>query len=129
VPGGEAFSAFQRNELNKVITEAERLSGHHFAVHVGPSDGDPRAHAEVLHAELDDPSNSILIHVDPRQRALEIVTGKTVRANLSNRQAAFAAINMQSAFATGDLERGIRAGVQQLAQLSKPERSLHTDTP
>jgi uncharacterized membrane protein YgcG len=67
--------------------------------------------------------------VDPRQRALEIVTGKTVRANLSNRQAAFAAINMQSAFATGDLERGIRAGVQQLAQLSKPERSLHTDTP
>jgi uncharacterized membrane protein YgcG len=129
VPGGDAFTAFQRNELTKVIAEAERLSGHHFAVHVGSSDGEPRECAEALHAGLDNPANSILIHVDPTQRAIEIVTGTTVRAVLSNRQAAFAAINMQTAFATGDLERGIRAGVQQLAELSRPERSLHTDTP
>lgn len=129
MPGGEAFSAFQRNELNKVIDDAERLSGHRFAVHVGASTSDPRSCALELHAELADPPNSILIHVDPQLRALEIVTGAAVRPHLSNRQAAFAAINMQSAFATGDLERGIRAGIQQLAHLSKPVPSLHTDTP
>jgi uncharacterized membrane protein YgcG len=129
VPAGEAFTSFQRHELAKVIADAERLSGRHFAVHVGPSDGDPRGKAELLHAGLADPSDSILIHVDPSERALEIVTGAKVQGTLTNRQAAFAAINMQSAFATGDLERGLRAGIQQLAGLAREERSLHTDTP
>jgi uncharacterized membrane protein YgcG len=129
VPAGDAFTAFQRHELEKVIAGAERLSGRRFAVHVGPSDGDSRAKAEALHARLPDPTNSILVHVDPAERALEIVTGAAVRMTLTNRQAAFAAINMQSAFATGDLERGIRAGVQQLAEFARREKSLHTDTP
>lgn len=129
MPAGDAFTAFQRHELDKVIAEAERLSGRGFAVHVGPSEGDPRTKAEALHARMQDPANSILVHVDPSERALEIVTGPEVRMTLTNRQAAFAAINMQSAFATGDLERGIRAGVQQLAEFARQEKSLHTDTP
>jgi uncharacterized membrane protein YgcG len=128
VPAGNAFTSFQRHELDKVIADAERLSGRHFAVHVGRSDGDPRQRSEALHAGLLDPSNSILIHVDPAERALEIVTGALVQSTLTNRQAAFAAINMQSAFATGDLERGLRAGIQQLARQSRAEHSLHTDT-
>ena len=36
---------------------------------------------------------------------------------------------MQTAFAGGDLARGLIAGVQQMAQLSRVPRSLHTDTP
>jgi hypothetical protein len=36
---------------------------------------------------------------------------------------------MQTAFATGDLERGLRAGIQQLAEHATPMHSLHTDTP
>jgi uncharacterized membrane protein YgcG len=127
VPAGDAFTSFQRHELAKVISDAEQLSGRHFAVHVGSSGGDPRQKAESLHATLLDPSNSILIHVDPAERALEIVTGAQVKTTVTNRQAAFAAINMQSAFATGDLERGLRAGIQQLARQARAEPSLHTD--
>jgi uncharacterized membrane protein YgcG len=36
---------------------------------------------------------------------------------------------MQSAFAVGDLSRGLLAGIQQLAELARPPASLHIDTP
>jgi uncharacterized membrane protein YgcG len=129
VPAGDAFTAYQRHEINKAITDAKRISGRTFSVHVGPSDGDPRAYAEKLHSMLTSPATSVLIHVDPAGRALEIVTGSHVRRSLTNHQAALAAINMQTAFATGDLTRGLLAGLQQLAPLAKPVASLHTDTP
>lgn len=105
------------------------MSGREFSVHVGPSGDDSRRTAQDLHGRLARPGNSILIHVDPTAHTLEIVTGASVRRTLSNRQAALAAITMQSAFATGDLARGLRAGLQQLAQLATPVASLHTDTP
>jgi uncharacterized membrane protein YgcG len=129
VPGGDAFTAFQRQELDKVVAEAERLSGRRFSVYVGPSGEDPRDTAERMHARLADPARSVLVLVDPAVRALEIVTGAEVRETLSNRTAALAALSMQTAFATGDLERGLRAGIQQLAEHATPMHSLHTDTP
>lgn len=129
MPTGDAFTAVQRQEISKAIADAERVSGRTFSVHVGPSDAQPREYAERLHAELVDPSTSVLIHVDPARRVLEIVTGSHVRRSLSNGQAALAAINMQTAFATGDLTRGLMAGLQQLAPLAKPTAALHTDTP
>jgi uncharacterized membrane protein YgcG len=82
-----------------------------------------------MHAGLTDPANSILIHIDPQVRALEIVTGSAVRQQLTNRQTALAALAMQTAFAAGDLTRGILSGLQQLAELSAAPVSLHTDTP
>lgn len=111
------------------MADAERMSGRTFSVHVGRSEGPSREYAESLHASLDDPANSILIHVDPAGRTLEIVTGSHVRRSVTNGQAALAAINMQTAFATGDLTRGLLAGLQQLGGLAKPVESLHTDTP
>lgn len=129
VSAGEAFTPFQRDEIAKAVRDAEKLSGWTFSVHVGPSDGDPRQRAERLHAALADPANSILIHVDPQVRSLEIVTGSAVRTQLGNRQAALAAIAMQSAFAVGDLTRGLLAGLQLLAELARPPATLHTDTP
>lgn len=129
VPGGDAFTAVQRRDLDRAIEEADRVSGREFSVHVGPSGGESRRAAEALHSALPRPGNSILIHVDPVARTLEIVTGVSVRSSLSDRQTALAAITMQSAFATGDLARGLRAGLQQLAQLATPVTSLHTDTP
>jgi uncharacterized membrane protein YgcG len=130
VPAGDAFTAVQRQEIAKAVHDAERVSGRTFSVHVGPSEGgDPRAFAEGLHASLTEPATSVLIHVDPDARSLEIVTGSLVRRSLTNRQAALAAITMQTAFTTGDLTRGLMAGLQQLAPLAKPEASLHTDTP
>ncbi len=126
---GEAFSPYQRDEIERAVREAEELSGRSFSVHVGPSDGDPRRTAERLHAALPNPSNSILIHVDPQVRDLEIVTGSAVRSQLSNREAALASLNMQTAFAAGDLTRGLLAGVQQLAESAHVPPSLHVDTP
>jgi uncharacterized membrane protein YgcG len=129
VSGGEAFTPTQRDEIARAVREAEKLSGRSFSVHVGPSDGDPRRTAERLHAALAEPANSILIHVDPQVRDLEIVTGSEVKSQLTNRQAALAALSMQTAFAAGDLTRGLLAGLQQLAELSRAPVSLHLDTP
>ena len=129
MPPGDAFTALQRQEIAKAVADAERVSGRTFSVHVGPSDGSSRGYAEQLHAALPDPAETILVHVDPAGRALEIVTGSDVRRTLSNQQAALAAINMQTAFATGDLTRGLMAGLQQLAAVATPEQSLHTNTP
>jgi uncharacterized membrane protein YgcG len=126
---GDAFTSFQRQELEKVVADAERYSGCRFSVYVGPAGDDPRATAERMHAGLSSPAESIVIVVDPASHSLEVVTGSTVRETLTNRKAALAALSMQTAFATGDLERGLRAGIQQLAEQAKAEVSLHTDTP
>jgi uncharacterized membrane protein YgcG len=129
VPGGDAFTAVQRHEIAKGIRDAERISGRRFSVHVGPSSGDPREYASRLHGQLADPANSVLIHVDPPSRAVEVVTGGEVRRVLPDRQAALATISMQAAFATGDLTRGILGGLQYLAGAARGEVLLHTDTP
>jgi uncharacterized membrane protein YgcG len=129
VPGGDAFTALQRQEIAKAVRDAERISGRTFSVHVGPSGGDPRRYAEECHSRLPDPSNSILIHVDPASRAVEVVTGSEVRRVMPDRRVALAVISMQAAFSTGDLTRGLCAGVQHLAASARQEKLLHTDTP
>lgn len=127
--GGEAFTDAQRQEITKAVADAERDSGWVFGVEVGACEGDPRRHAEALHAALPDPARSLLVQVDPEHRTLEIVTGEHVVRVLDNRAAALAALTMQSSFAGGNLTRGLVSGLQQLAQLSTAPRSLHTDTP
>jgi hypothetical protein len=123
------FTNDQRLDIERAILEAEKVSGREFSVRIGSSEGDRRRTAVELHQALPRPGNSILIFVDPIERGLEIVTGSDVRHTLTNRQAALAAITMQTAFATGDLDRGLRAGLAQLARLATPVTSLHTDTP
>ena len=95
---GEAFTEDQRREIEKAIRDADRISGLEFSVHVGPSDGDSRRYAEALHAALPHPATSVLVHVDPVQRTLEIVTGSSAQYGLSNQQVALASLTMQSAF-------------------------------
>jgi uncharacterized membrane protein YgcG len=129
VPGGDAFTAAQRMEINRALDEAHRVSGWVFAVEVGPSNGGSRDYAETLHGRLPAPARSVLVAVDPERRTLEIVTGSAVRRILDNRSVALAALTMQSAFAGGDLARGLVAGLQQLAQLARQPKSLHLDTP
>lgn len=126
---GEAFTALQRREIDKAISDAERVSGHEFSVYVGAADGVARKHAEALHDQLTHPAGTILLHVDPRGRTIEVVTGSRVGTSLDSRQAGLAVLTMQSAFSTGDLTRGLIAGLQQLAALSRRETPLHTDTP
>lgn len=129
MPAGEAFTPGQRQEIERAVAEAERGSGWTVAVEVGASDADTRVYATALHARLPDPSHSILVQVDPDRRTLEIVTGEAVRQVVDNRAAALVAVTMQSAFAGGDLSRGLVSGIRQLGQLARTPRSLHTDTP
>jgi len=129
VPAGEAFTDAQHREISRAVTDAERDSGWAFAVEVGPSSGGTRQYAESLHARLPDPPRSVLVQVDPGRRTLEIVTGDLVKRSVNNRAAALVAVTMQSAFAGGDLTRGLVAGIRQLAQLSRAPKALHTDTP
>jgi uncharacterized membrane protein YgcG len=70
-----------------------------------------------------------LVQVDPEHRTLEIVTGDAVRSVVSNRTAGLVAVTMQSAFAGGELARGLADGLRQLGQLARIPKSLHTDTP
>lgn len=129
VPVGEAFTLAQRQEIERTVAEAERVSGWTVAVEIGASDTDTRGYAASLHARLPDPAGSILVQVDPERRTLEIVTGRAVRRVVDNRAAALVAVTMQSAFAGGDLTRGLVSGIRQLAQLAQTPKSLHTDTP
>ena len=129
MPGGEAFTDAQRQDIIRSIGEAERVSGWAFAVEVGASSPEPRQYAEALHARLPKPARSILVQVDPGRRTLEIVTGDQVRRVLDNRSAGLVAVAMQGSFAAGDLTRGLTTGIQQLAALSRAPTSLHTDTP
>jgi hypothetical protein len=129
VQGGEAFTDAQRQDINRAVAEAEKVSGWTVCVYLGATDVDGRGYAEAMHAQLPNPGASILVQVDPERRTLEIVSGAQVRRHLDNRSAALAAVTMQSAFAAGDLARGLVIGLQQIAELARVPRNLHTDTP
>ena len=72
---------------------------------VGHADGDPREFAERLHAALVAPSHSVLVMVDPAARVIEVVTGSVVSRTLTDDEVELAVLEMQSAFAAGDLRR------------------------
>ena len=129
MPTGEAFTDTQREEISRAVAEAQRVSGWVFALEVGPAADDTRGYAEALHARLPDSARSVFVQVDPDRRSLEIVTGEAVARFVNNRSAALVAVTMQSAFAGGDLTRGLVSGIRQLAQLSRTPKALHTDTP
>jgi uncharacterized membrane protein YgcG len=124
VAAGE-FTAGERHELDRVIRAAEQASRCEFSVYVGSADGDSRAFAERLHAALVAPARSILVLVDPAARELEVVTGALVRRHLTDREVELAILQMQSAFAEGDLVGGLKRGVSMLADHARPPQTLH----
>ncbi len=125
--GDSAFTVDQRRSIDQAIAVAERSCGHSFSVWVGASEDEPREHAVRLHAQLPDSERSVLLLVDPTERALEIVTGARVRRDLDDASAGLAALAMQSSFAAGDLANGIVRGVRQLGEHARPTTLLHAD--
>ena len=119
------FSSAERFVLDDAIRKAEQLSRVEFSVFVGNAEGDPRAFATQLHNSLVAPSRSILIMVDPTARALEIVTGGTVRRTLSDKEVELTAAQMQSSFAEGDLVGGLKRGIAMLADHARAPQTLH----
>ena len=124
VAAGE-FSSAERHEIDRCIRAAEQASRYEFSVYVGQAEGEPAAFARRLHASLVAPARSILILVDPAARALEVVTGVEVRRNLSDREAELAVLQMQSAFAAGDLVGGLKRGISMLADHARAPQTLH----
>ncbi|MFC6288273.1 DUF5130 family protein [Nocardioides sp. GCM10027113] len=121
------FSSAEQHELDRVIRAAEQSSRCEFSVYVGSADGDPRDFAARLHAALVAPSRSVLVLVDPDARALEVVTGAVVRRQLTDREVELAVLEMQSAFAQGDLVGGLKRGVSMLAEHARTPRTLHAE--
>ena len=128
MPAGEAFTSDQRAEIARAIRNADAVSGFLFSIYVGAAEGETRPFAERLHAALDEPTDSVLILVDPAARRLEIVTGRHVGNVLDDAEAGLAALAMQSAFAAGDLVGGICTGVQQLGEHARRPPTLHAST-
>jgi uncharacterized membrane protein YgcG len=130
VAAGE-FSAGERFEIDRAIRAAEETSRYEFSVFVGKSgdggDDDPRAYAVRLHAALVAPSHSVLVMVDPVARVIEVVTGSVVKRTLSDREVQLAILEMQSAFAAGDVVGGLKRGIDMLAQHARAPQTLHVD--
>ncbi|HET8971256.1 MAG TPA: DUF5130 family protein [Candidatus Nanopelagicales bacterium] len=112
--GGDAFSAAQRAELDRVVREASAWAGRPIVVYVGGL-AEGRASALQLHAQSAQPSRTVLVAVDPGRRKLEIVTGSEAAVWCDARACGLAAATMTTSFSAGDLLGGIRNGVQLLA--------------
>jgi len=126
VAAGEVFTAADRQTIDKAIRDAETMCRLEFSVYVGASEGETRRFAERLHAALVAPAKSVLLLVDPAARIVEVVTGVEARRSLDDTEVSLAVMNMQSAFAAGDLVGGVKAGVLQLAEHARrplPDRS------
>ena len=127
MPAGELLTPSDCAAIERAVRHAQDSCGYGFSVYVGSSDGDPRAHAERLHAQLAGPSRAVLVFVDPVARLLEIVTGAEVRRHLDDAEVGLSALSMQTAFAAGDFAGGIATGLQQLADHARRPPMLHHD--
>jgi uncharacterized membrane protein YgcG len=125
VAAGDPFSPQERFALDETIRKAEQLSRAEFSVFVGKTTGEPHQFATRLHNTLVAPARSILIMVDPQQRALEVVTGGYVRRTLTDSEVELAVLSMQTAFAAGDLVGGLKRGIQMLADHARSPETLH----
>jgi hypothetical protein len=121
------FSAGERFEIDRAIRAAEETSRYEFSVFVGHADGEPRDYAVGLHAALVAPSHSILVMVDPVARVVEVVTGSVVRRTLTDHEVQLAILEMQSAFANGDLVGGLKRGITMLAHHARAPQTLHAE--
>ena len=125
------FSAGERFEIDRAIRAAEEASRYEFSVFVGRSpvggEGDPREYAVGLHSALVAPSHSVLVMVDPVARVIEVVTGSVVKRTLSDHEVQLAILEMQTAFAAGDIVGGLKRGIAMLAQHARAPQTLHAE--
>ena len=119
------FSAGERFEIDRAIRAAEQTSRYEFSVFVGHAGEPRREYAVGLHAALVAPTHSVLVMVDPVARAIEVVTGSVVRRTLTDHEVQLAILEMQSAFAAGDLVGGLKRGITMLADHARAPQTLH----
>lgn len=115
MPASEAFTSRQIDEMVRAAQRADTQTGLRFSVYIGQSEGRPRVYAERLLAALgEDAPKSVLVHVDPTNRRVEIVTGKQAAARLDDRACGLATLSMTSSFSGGELVGGVVTGLRML---------------
>ena len=129
MPAGEALTPAQVRAVQRAVTQAEESSGLRFSVYVGELSGEsPRSAAQGLHAATaTDPSDVVLLAIDPSARRLEIVTGSHAHRFLDDRSCALASLSVTSKISLGDLAGAIVDGLRALAEHARHPRTLHTD--
>lgn len=115
----------QVDDLARAINRAEKASGLKFSSYVGEVEGDPRAEATRLHELLEDPARTVFVLCDPRQRALEIITGGEAHRWLDDGECMLAAATMRTHFEAGDIAGGLIHGIQQLGDAARHPETLH----
>lgn len=117
MPGTEAFTQPQLDEISRAVSAAAERSGLRFSLFVGPSDGaDPRGFAVRLLAALGNAaSGSVVIHVDPTVRRIEIATGHDAATRLTDHACGLAAESMVALLREGDLVAAALTGLRVLA--------------
>ena len=127
--GGEALSVRERNDIERAARRAGELAGLTFSVLFAAAEGESRTYAEQAHATLANPSDSVLVFVDPARRQIEVVTGSGAGRRIDDRAAKLAVLAMTTGFSIGDLAGGVVDGLQMLGQYAHRPRVMHTDTP
>lgn len=126
---GDTFTVDQRRAIDKALRQAEEGSGLDFHVRIGgDEDGEPRRVALDVLQRMPDPARSVVLVVEPGQRAIEIVTGSVARRSLSDESCGLALLGMQGSFQAGDLPGGLVSGIHQLAEHARAPQTLHTET-
>lgn len=128
ITGARAFSASQVADLQRTVERAREISGLCFGLRVGPLP-QGRESAVAAHALLPDAARAVLVAVDPAQRLMEIVTGSVVTVHLDDRSCELALLAMRSGFVASDLVRGMKDGLDLLAQHARYPRVVNLDEP
>ncbi|MFI7135426.1 DUF5130 family protein [Nonomuraea sp. NPDC050153] len=117
------LTASQADDVRRALHTAERRSGLRFGVFLGDPVGSRRHFAERLHAALgEEADDAVVLLVDLKGRALEIVTGEHARRRLSDGACRLTAMSMATAFSVGDLVGGLLYGIAALGEQATARR-------
>ena len=129
MPAGEGFSMDDRVEIDRAISTAVKQSGLVYRVYVGPLEAGEATARSLHRAAAADPSDLVLLAVDPHGREVAIVTGSKAHAVIDDRSCQLATMAMTSSFAAGDIVGGITGGLGVLAEHARRPRTLHMEQP
>jgi hypothetical protein len=110
VRAGE-FAPEERRAIDVAIRAAETVSRCEFSVYVGPTEQNHRDYAERMHAVMASPNRSLLMMINPEDRAIEVVTGSYARRVLRDSCVAGVLAAMKPLLAADDVVSGVVFGL------------------
>jgi hypothetical protein len=116
VPAGEPFDDRQIDDMVHAARGASERTGFGFSVFIGCAQGDPRVYADRLLVAANDPTDAVLVFVEPAARSVEVRTGQRAARHLDDRTCGLAAMSMASSFTGGDIVGGVVTGLRMLSE-------------